>query len=81
MEKLTAIVPTGNEEHNIREVLESVSFADEIMVVDSLSTDNTLDIAKEYAHTILSRKNHYSASKKLGYSASQASMDFTGRCR
>ena len=46
MEKLTAIIPTGNEEHNIREVLSSVTFADEIMVVDSFSTDSTVTIAK-----------------------------------
>jgi glycosyltransferase involved in cell wall biosynthesis len=64
MQKLTAIVPTGNEEHNIREVLESVSFADEIMVVDSLSTDKTLEIAREFTDTILSRKYQYSASQK-----------------
>ncbi len=64
MEKLTAIIPTGNEEHNIRDVLESVSFADEIIVVDSLSSDNTVAIAKEYTNTILSRKYHYSASQK-----------------
>ncbi len=64
MEKLTAIIPTGNEEHNIREVLESVSFADEVMVVDSMSTDNTVEIAKEYTDRILHRKYHYSASQK-----------------
>lgn len=64
MEKLTAIIPTGNEEHNIREVLESVSFADEIMVVDSMSTDNTLTIAKEFTDTIIRRKYQYSASQK-----------------
>lgn len=64
MEKITAIIPTGNEEHNIREVLESVSFADEIMVVDSLSTDDTVAIAREYTDVILERKYHYSASQK-----------------
>lgn len=64
MEKLTAIIPTGNEEHNIREVLESVSFADEIMVVDSYSTDNTVAIAKEYTDVILQREYKYSASQK-----------------
>ena len=64
MEKLTAIVPTGNEEHNIRKVLESVAFADEIMVVDSLSKDKTVEIASEYTETILKRKYGYSASQK-----------------
>lgn len=64
MEKITAIVPTGNEEHNIRDVLSSVAFADEIMVVDSLSTDDTLDIAREFTDRILLRKYGYSASQK-----------------
>ncbi len=64
MEKLTAIIPSFNEEHNIKEVLESVSFADEIMVVDSYSTDRTLEIAKEHAHVILQREYEYSASQK-----------------
>ncbi len=64
MNKLTAIIPTGNEEHNIRAVLESVSFADEIMVVDSFSTDKTVAIAKEYTNFILQREYKYSASQK-----------------
>ncbi|HZH69552.1 MAG TPA: glycosyltransferase [Flavobacteriaceae bacterium] len=64
MEKLTAIIPTGNEEHNIRGVLESVDFADEIMVVDSYSTDKTVEIAKEFTDFILQRKYEYSASQK-----------------
>lgn len=64
MNKLTVIIPTGNEEHNIRGVLESVSFADEIMVVDSYSTDNTVEIAKEYTSFILQREYQYSASQK-----------------
>ncbi|NER15516.1 glycosyltransferase [Leptobacterium flavescens] len=62
--KLTAIVPVQNEEHNIREVLESISFADEIMVVDSFSTDNTLQIAREYTDFIVQREYGYSASQK-----------------
>lgn len=64
MEKLTAIIPTGNEAHNIEAVLESVSFADEIMVVDSLSTDNTVELARKYTDFILQREYEYSASQK-----------------
>ena len=63
-EKLTAIIPVKNEAHNIRDVLESVSFADEIMVVDSFSTDDTLKIAKEYTSFILQRDFNYAASQK-----------------
>lgn len=64
MEKLTAIIPTKNEAHNIEAVLQSVSFADEIMVVDSFSTDNTVELARKYTDTILQREYGYSASQK-----------------
>lgn len=64
MEKLTAIIPTKNEEHNIEAVLQSVSFADEIMVVDSFSSDKTLDLAKKYTDFIIQREYQDSASQK-----------------
>src|SRR5438132_4564012 len=43
--KLTAIFTTFNEEGNIAECLATLSFADEILVVDSFSTDRTAAIA------------------------------------
>ncbi len=47
--RLTAIVTTFNEEVNIRACLESLGFADEILLIDSFSTDRTLAIAKSIA--------------------------------
>lgn len=64
MEKLTAIIPAQNEEHNIEAVLKSVKFADEIMVVDAFSTDKTVEIAKQYTDVILQREYGYPASQK-----------------
>ena len=46
-QKISAIIPTYNEEHNIIEAIESVSWADEVLVVDSFSTDQTVQLAKE----------------------------------
>ncbi len=48
MEKLSIVIITKNEEKNIRRCLESVSWADEIVVVDSGSWDGTIDICKDY---------------------------------
>jgi glycosyltransferase involved in cell wall biosynthesis len=64
MKKLTAIIPTGNEEHNIVDAIKSVDFADEIIIVDSFSNDNTVKLATPLANTILHRKYENSASQK-----------------
>lgn len=48
MAKLSVIIITKNESANIRACLESVAWADEIVVVDSASTDGTLEIAREF---------------------------------
>jgi glycosyltransferase involved in cell wall biosynthesis len=45
---LSVTIITLNEERNLRECLESVRFADEIIVVDSGSRDLTQSIAKEF---------------------------------
>ena len=53
---ISVCVISFNEEDNIRDCLESVSWADEIVVVDSYSEDRTLDIAREYTDRIFQRK-------------------------
>ena len=44
--KISALLIVFNEEKNIEEALNSVEFADEIIVLDSFSTDKTVDIIK-----------------------------------
>ncbi len=55
MEKLSVVVITYNEADNISRCLESVKWADEIVVVDSFSTDRTLDIAEKYTKKIFQK--------------------------
>ena len=64
MKRITAIIPTFNEQHNIVDVIKSVDFADEIMIVDSFSTDKTVELATPLVDTILQRKYENSASQK-----------------
>ena len=52
MATLSAIVIAKNEERNIAGCLESLSFADEIIVVDSGSEDNTKKIAERFTEKI-----------------------------
>lgn len=49
---LSVIIIAKNEEDRIKACLESVKWADEIIVVDNGSTDQTLKIAKEYTDKI-----------------------------
>jgi len=50
--RISACVIVKNEECNIRECLESLRWTDEIVVVDSGSTDKTLDIAREFTDKV-----------------------------
>lgn len=54
--KLSVTIITFNEENNIRGCLESVKWADEIIVVDSFSTDRTVDICREYTDRVIIRE-------------------------
>lgn len=66
MPRLTVIIPTYNEEAYLEDALFSVAFADEIIVVDSFSTDGTLEIAKKYTTKVLQRKfDNFSAQKNF----------------
>lgn len=51
-EKISACITAGNEEAVIRRCLESVVWADEVVVVDSFSEDNTPSICREYTDRV-----------------------------
>jgi glycosyltransferase involved in cell wall biosynthesis len=63
-EKLSVIITTFNEEVNIADCIESVAWADEILVVDSFSTDRTVEVAKRYPVRLLQREYYGSAAQK-----------------
>ncbi|MCA1584020.1 MAG: glycosyltransferase family 2 protein [Acidobacteria bacterium] len=75
MPKLTVTVITRNEAAHIAAALESVAFADEILVVDSESTDDTVAIAQRFTDRVLVRPwPGYVVQKN--FAAEQASHDW-----
>lgn len=62
--KVTALLPTFNNAEIIRGTLESIRWVDEILVVDSFSTDATLDICREYRARIIQHEYIQSAKQK-----------------
>lgn len=54
--KSSVIIITKNEEKMIKDCLESVKWADEIIIVDSGSKDKTLEIARKYTNKIYTYK-------------------------
>ena len=63
-EKLTIIVPTYNCERTLRRCLQSARWADELLVVDSFSTDGTLEIARALADRVVQHEYVNSAAQK-----------------
>lgn len=54
MIKLTAILITKDEEANLERCLQSISWVDELIVVDSGSIDNTVEIARKFKAKVFS---------------------------
>jgi glycosyltransferase involved in cell wall biosynthesis len=72
---ISAVIITKNESANIRRCLESVKWVDDIVIVDSGSSDDTLEICGEYPCRIFTRDWDGYASQK-NYAISQASGDW-----
>lgn len=72
--KLSVIIIAKNEEKQIETCLKSSTFADEIIIVDSGSTDHTLEIAKKYHCRIISLPfTNFSDLRNAGMKATQMS--------
>jgi glycosyltransferase involved in cell wall biosynthesis len=73
--KISATIITLNEEQNLAEALGSLDWADEIIVVDSESTDGTVDIARKFTDKVVTQKwLGYAAQKN--FATEQASHDW-----
>ncbi|MCJ7792456.1 MAG: glycosyltransferase family 2 protein [Candidatus Marinimicrobia bacterium] len=57
MNKISVCIATFNEEENLKDCLDSVKWAEEIVIVDGQSTDKTVALAKKYTDKVIIRKN------------------------
>jgi glycosyltransferase involved in cell wall biosynthesis len=84
---ISVIIPAYNEEQRIGEVIKSVAqYADEVLVIDDGSTDNTANAAKEKGAVVIHQKHSgYLAALKQGFSESKndilVTMDADGEHR
>ncbi|WP_405381317.1 glycosyltransferase family 2 protein [Maribacter sp. LLG6340-A2] len=75
-EKLSALIITYNEMGYIEKCIESVSFADEIIVVDSFSTDGTFEYLKNHPKVKVIQNPFENFTAQKSFTLKQASNDW-----
>ena len=73
--KISALAITFNEEENVKRYVKSLSFADEIIFIDSKSTDKTIEFAKEFGVRVIERE-FTNFSEQRNFAISQAKNDW-----
>lgn len=76
MSKLSVCISTYNSADKIENVLKSVKFADEIIIVNNSSTDNTEEIVKKYTSKVFLRPNNKMLNINKNFAFAQASGDW-----
>ncbi len=74
--KITAVLITYNEIFHIDGVLDNISFADEVIVVDSYSTDGTAEKIREKPHIKLIQRPFENFTDQKSFALEQASHDW-----
>ncbi len=74
--KLSVLIITLNEIENIDSLIKNVSFADEIIVVDSFSSDGTVEAVKRYNNVRLIQHEFVNFSNQRNFALEQATNDW-----
>jgi glycosyltransferase involved in cell wall biosynthesis len=75
-EKISAVIITFNEEKKIERCLKSLTWAEEIVVVDSFSTDSTVEICRRYTDKVFQHPWPHSSSEQRNIADRYASNDW-----
>lgn len=73
---ISAVILTKNEEKNIKACLESISWCDELLVIDDHSTDKTTDIAIRIGAKVISHAMHEDFSEQRNFGLEKAKGDW-----
>ncbi len=73
---LSAIVTTFNEEANIADCIESLLWCDEILVVDSFSTDRTEEIASAFDKVTFVQRTYYGSAAQKNWAMDEVDCDW-----
>jgi|SRR5690606_17856518 len=74
--KISALLITYNEEKNIDDILENLAFTDEIIIVDSFSTDRTAQKIKDFGKATLIQREFKNYTDQKAYALEKASHDW-----
>lgn len=73
---ITPLILTYNEAPNIDRILERLTWANRIVVIDSYSTDQTLDILKKYSQVEVFQRKFDTHTNQWNYGVSQVDTDW-----
>lgn len=73
---ISAVVLTKNEEKNIAACLETLSWCDEVIVIDDISTDKTVQIAKKMGATVYEHALAHDFSAQRNFGLQKAKEDW-----
>ncbi|PNQ73321.1 glycosyl transferase [Hanstruepera neustonica] len=76
MPKLSAVVITYNEAPNIDALIENLAFADEIVVIDSFSSDDTLQKLQNFKHIKTYQNTFKNFPNQKNFALSKATYDW-----
>ena len=74
--KVSGVITSFNEEHNIAECIESLYWCDEIVLVDSYSTDRTPEIARSYDKVRFFQRTYYGAGAQKNWALRHVTHDW-----
>ena len=74
--RVSGIVTSFNEEHNIADCIESLMWCDEIVLVDSFSTDRTAEIAANYDKVRLYQREYFGAGAQKNWALQRVTGDW-----